>query len=519
MTRSTGRHAGQRLSPWRVSAAVIAVLAVVGAGIAVPMFANGQASAESTVKAAPRWFGGYFDVTAAPVSEMPTSASGAPSNVVLAFIVAEAEDSCVPSWGTYYGLEEAATALDLDRRVARMRQKDAEVAVSFGGALNTELAGACRTVDDLADAYEAVIDRYDIEMIDLDVEGENLADTVAGVRRAEAVAQLQEKRRKKGEDLIVWLTLPVATHGLTDAGLASVDQMLTAGVELGGVNVMTMDYGIDLEGASMADAAISALKATHTQLSALYRRHEISLPRAGAWSVLGATPMIGQNDVAGEVFTLDDAEELNDFAAENSLDRMSMWSVNRDRTCGANYPNTEIVSDSCSGVDQGDRTFAALLSAGFDGRPTSTPAQTQRPAPVVKDDPDTSPYPVWSKNLAYSTAVRVVWHGNVYAAKWWTRGGAEPDDPTLDGTATAWTLVGPVLRDDEPFSLPTAAPGTYPEWSATGIYVAGDRVLYKGTAFVAKWWTQGEDPSLGITDHDRSPWELVEAEAETEVIP
>ena len=511
MSRSTGRHSGKRLSPWRVSAAVAVVLAVVGASVAVPLVLNKEASAEAAVAAGPSWFGGYFDVTAAPVSEMPTLTADAPATVMLAFVVAEAADSCVPSWGTYYGLDEAATELDLDRRIARMRQEGADVAVSFGGALNTELAVACRSVDDLADAYESVIDRYDIDLIDLDVEAENLSDTVAASRRAQAVAQLQEDRRARGDDLSVWLTLPVATDGLTEAGSATVEQMLVAGVDLAGVNVMTMDYGTDLEGASMADASIDALTATHAQLTELYDRHEVDLPREGAWAVLGATPMIGQNDVASEVFTLKDAEELNAFAVANSLDRMSMWSLNRDRTCGPNYPNTSVVSDACSGVDQGDRTFAEVLSAGFDGLPAPTAKATELPAEVVADDPETSPYPIWSEDLSYSYGVRVVWHGNVYTAKWWTRGGAEPDDPTVAGDATAWSLVGPVLATDQPYALPTAAPGTYPEWSAEQVYLAGERVLYQGTPFVAAWWTQGENPSAGITDHDRSPWELIDA--------
>jgi chitinase len=504
------RHPGKRLSPWRVGAAVATLLAVTAAAITVPLVFDKQASAEAAVAAGPSWFGGYFDVTAAHVSEMPTLSADAPSTVVLAFVVAQSPDSCTPTWGTYHGLDEAAVELDLDRRIARMRQEGADVAVSFGGALNTELAVACSTVDALADAYESVIDRYDIEMIDLDVEAENLTDTVAATRRAQAVAQLQEDRRARGEDLGVWLTLPVATDGLTETGVATVEQMLLAGVELAGVNVMTMDFGTDLEGASMADAAISALTATHDQLTRLYDRHKIDLPREGAWSVLGATPMIGQNDVASEIFTLDDAAELNAFAVANSLERMSMWSLNRDRTCGPNYPNITVVSDACSGVDQGDRTFAEVLSAGFDGTPAPAPETTQPPT-VVADDPETSPYPIWSEDVSYSYGVRVVWHGNVYNAKWWTRGGAEPDDPTAAGDATAWTLVGPVLPVDRPFALPTAAPGTYPEWSAEQIYVAGDRVLYQGTPYEAKWWTQREDPSVGITDHDRSPWEPIDA--------
>lgn len=507
--KKTGRHAGKRLSPWRVTAAVAVVLGLVSAAVVVPLVMNNEAIAAPTVEAGPRWFGGYFDVTAAKVSEMPTLSEDAPDNIVLAFIVAEAADSCVPTWGTYYGLDEAGTELDLDRRIARMRQADADVAVSFGGALNTELAAACPSVKKLAAAYAEVLDRYDITTIDLDVEGANLADKVAGTRRANAVAQLQEERG----DLDVWITLPVATDGLTAVGIDAVEQMLIAGVDLAGVNVMTMDYGTDLGDHTMADAAISALDATHDQLTDLYAKYDVDLPSGGAWSVLGATPMIGQNDVDAEVFTLDDAVDVNAFAGEHGLARMSMWSLNRDRTCGPNYPNLSVVSDSCSGIDQGGASFAVLLSAGFDGRPASGSASTRTPsaAPVVTDDPETAPYPIWSADLSYSAGVRVVWHGNVYVAKYWTDGTDEPDDPRLRADETAWTLVGPVLAGDTPWSLPTAAPGTYPEWSATAVYVTGDRVLYNGTPFEAQWWTQGDDPSMGILDRDRSPWEVTDA--------
>lgn len=510
----SGRHAGKRLSPWRVSAAVVTVLALAGAAVVVPLVMNSQANAKPTAVTGPRWFGGYFDVTAAKVSEMPTLDADAPANIVLAFIVAESADSCVPSWGTFYGLDEAGVHLDLDRRVARMRQSDAEVAVSFGGALNTELASACRTVEELTSAYAEVLDRYDTATIDLDIEGANLADADAGVRRADAVAALQADRRADGGELDVWLTLPVATDGLTADGLAAVEQMLIAGVELSGVNVMTMDYGTDLGGMSMAEASISALEATHDQLTALYAANRTDLPGAGAWAVLGATPMIGQNDVESEVFTIDDAVELNAFADARALARMSMWSLNRDRTCGPNYPNLSVVSDSCSGVNQRDLSFAQVLSAGFDGRPDPTVTSTAEPTaePLVPDDPETSPYPIWSPDLSYSAGVRVVWQGNVYVSKWWTNGDVEPNDPSLSGDETPWTLVGPVLAVDKPWALPTAPPGTYPEWSPAEVYVAGDRVLYNGTPFQAQWWTQGDDPSVGIMDHDRSPWEVVELE-------
>lgn len=511
---SRGRHAGKRLSPWRVSIAIVVVLVVVAGGIAAASWML-RDNDEPTV--ATPWFGGYVDVTAAAVEELPTMGDGSTTSLLLSFIVAADSSTCEPSWGAAYDLDEASSSLDLDRRIARARQQGTEIGVSFGGAINDELALVCTSVDDLYQAYDDVVERYDLDVIDLDLENEGLTDTAALERRAAAIAQLQQDRAAAGHPLQVWLTLPVATTGLLDTGKAAVAAMLDAGVDLSGVNVMTMDFGVDLGGMTMAQASEKALTATETQLVALLEERDLNVPSDGAWSMLGATPMIGQNDVSDEVFTLDDATELNAFARAHSLKRMSMWSMNRDRTCGPNYPDVEVVSDSCSGVDQGDSTFAAILAQGFDGQlvsasATPTTVTTATPGATATDDPETSPYPVWSEDdAAYSAGVKVVWHGNVYVAKWWTQGKPEPDDPTLTADQSAWTLVGPVLDTDPPYSLPTLAPGTYPDWSAVTVYQAGDRVLYDGTAFEARWANQAVSPSAGITDHDYATWRMLDS--------
>src|SRR5690606_10615922 len=106
-----------------------------------------------------------------------------------------------------------------------------------------ELALDCVDVNQLVAAYEAVIDRYEINTIDMDLENDSLNDLEAAKRRAQALAQLQAKRRSQGKSLAVWLTLPVAPQGLTPQGTDAVAIMLAEGVDLAGVNVMTMDYG------------------------------------------------------------------------------------------------------------------------------------------------------------------------------------------------------------------------------------------------------------------------------------
>lgn len=509
--KASARHPGKRLSPARVLVGILALVLSVGAAAGVPWYLASE-RANAPAPAGPRWFGSYLDVTAVHGSAATAVDEAVDGTVLLSFIVAEDAGSCEPSWGAAYNLTDAGRELDLDRRIDRMRRDGAHVAVSFGGALNTELAVACDTVPSLTSAYRAVLDRYRISTMDLDLEASNLSDEVAGARRAEAVARLQQARERAGDPLDVWVTLPVATDGLTAEGLAAVRLLVDGGVDLAGVNVMTMDYGTDLGGRSMAETSISALTTVSDQLTRLYAERRLSMPGGDAWSMLGATPMIGQNDVRDEVFTMRDARTLNAFAQEKQLARLSMWSLNRDRTCGPNYPDLTTVSDACSGVDQGGATFAAALSDGFRGAPA---AQTAAPEPqrAVTDDPETSPYPIWSPDLGYSTGVRVVWHGYVYAARWWVLGGSEPDDPTASAEQTSWVLVGPVMPDDEPFALPTAAPGAYPLWDPAAVYRKGSRVLYDGTPYEAKWWTQGDLPSDGIVDHDRSPWQVVEPPA------
>lgn len=459
------------------------------------------------------FFAGYVDVTATPsyAFEEPTKDIG--GSAVLSFIVASKTEPCTPSWGTYYTLDEAEVGLDLDRRVARLAQDGGEVIVSFGGLLNDELATACTDPGDLKDAYEEVIDRYKLSTVDLDIEGENLKDVNAGKRRAEALATLQAERASSETPLNVWLTLPVAPSGLTADGTAAVAQFLEAGVDLAGVNVMTMDYGGSRpEGTDMLTASQNAADATHRQVQVLYQRADLEIGTQAAWRKIGLTPMIGQNDVKGEVFTLEDAEAFNRFAAERGVGRMSMWSLNRDATCSENYADPTVVSDSCSGIDQKGLSFAPILGADFEGRAATLdeePVAEEAPEALVEDDPETSPYPIWSDVGTYREDDRVVWHGNVYTAKYWTQGDL-PDDPVLQAEETPWTLLGPVLPDERPVPTLTAPAELYPAWDPKAVYERGDRILVDGRVYEAKWWSQSDSPEAAVQGSDASPWEKLD---------
>lgn len=355
-----------------IAVAIAGTLAACGqAGSQPKTSSTGSQPKTSSTKAGSvePWFAGYVDVTATPFFDFETPSTKARRNVVLSFIVSAPKGPCTPTWGTTFTLDEASVELGLDRKIARLEQQDGGIAVSFGGQLNDELATTCTDVDKLAAAYAEVIDRYHFSTIDLDVEGAKLGDHTVGQRRADAIKRLQLNRLASGKPLAVWLTLEVSPNGLTEEGQATVGEMLRAGVDLAGVNAMTMDYGSSrAAGQSMLEATTVALTATQRQLRTLYSRAGTKLSDAAAWSKLGATPMIGQNDVPGEVFGLDAAKGLNEFVLSHGIARVSMWSLNRDMTCGPNHVDVKRVSDGCSGVSQGLGEFADRLASGVAGR-------------------------------------------------------------------------------------------------------------------------------------------------------
>jgi chitinase len=495
-----------RISLARVLVALAAITAVVFGGIHL-----GQAAVAETRVPGNTAFAAYVDVTAVPIEHFEVPSGPTHNSAILAFIVADKTDPCAPSWGTYYSMPEADANIDLSRRIAQLRATGGDIRVSFGGAINSELSSVCTDATKLAAAYASVVDYYKLTSIDLDLEGPALGSAATSARRAAAIKSLQVSAAKAGTPLRVWLTLPSSTQGLTDQGFAEVQTMLDAGVDLAGVNAMTMDFGPSKDdSASMASTVQTAAEQVHRQLGVAYDASSRSLDPTALWNKVGITPMIGQNDTPNEQFTITDATKVNAFALAHGVGMLSMWSLNRDSSCTLPTPViTTVVQDDCSGVDQGGASFQAVLSAGtkdsqFAAPKTPSPAASV--ARILPDDPAKSPFPIWDADCDFPAGTRIVWHHNVYKAKWWNHGTA-PDSPVVHEEDSPWRLIGPVLPGDHPAPLPTVPAGTYPTWSATAIYNNGARVQIDNIPYQAKWWTQGDKP--GTAFGGASPWTMV----------
>jgi len=492
-----GRAPRRTLSLARV---LVAVLVLTGAGY------GGYQSVKTRLltpveAASEAWFAPYVDVTLTPTFQFQSTADDPAQQSVLGFVVAAGSADCTPSWGAAYSLSAANTELAVGARIAQMQQEGEQAIVSFGGQANTSLDVACTSATALASAYQSVVSTYHLTTIDLDIEGAALDNAAATERRAQAIAALERSDPK----LKVWLTLPVEPSGLQDNALAVISSMLRDHVSVAGVNVMTMDFSTPpAAGSTMAASAEDAMNATHGQLGSLYPQYGIRLSSQQIWQRLGATVMIGQNDIQNENFTTADARTLTSFASTNHLGRISMWSINRDSQCGSSFPETGVLSNTCSGTAQSSLQFAQTFGQLQGSAVVPSGAGSVQPA-VADTDPADAPYPLWSAAADYPLGYKVVENGQIYQAKWYNSG----DDPAAqvqDAWQTPWELVGPVLPGDHAAALTKLPAGTYPAWSLSTQYEAGQKVLYDGLPYQAKWVNQGVSPATQSTDPSASPW-------------
>ncbi|MFF7437092.1 cellulose binding domain-containing protein [Streptomyces sp. NPDC008122] len=291
-------------------------------------------------------FAPYVDTSLYPAYDLLATADATGvKEFNLAFITSGG--ACAPLWGGVTDLANDKVAA----QIGALRAKGGDVRVSFGGAAGHELALNCSTSSALAAAYGKVVDQYGLTKVDFDIEGAALPDTAANTRRSQAIAQLQ----KSHPGLDVSFTLPVMPEGLTQPGVDLLADAKRNGVRVDAVNIMAMDYG-PAYSADMGTYAVQAATATQAQVKGV-----LGLSDAAAWKAVAVTPMIGVNDVASEVFKVEDATQLVDFAKSKGLGRLSMWSSARDKQCASGA--VAYADPTCSSILQQPLAFTKAFGA------------------------------------------------------------------------------------------------------------------------------------------------------------
>jgi len=399
----------------------------------------------------------------------------------LAFVTADTD--CKPAWGGVIALEENHYSDEIDI----IREKGGDVIISFGGANGTELAMCHNDAGALQAAYQSVIDKYQVNWVDFDIEGWAVADRPSIDLRNKAIKGLQAAN----PDLTVAYCLPVLPSGLTQNGLYVLENARDNGVRIDVVNVMAMDYGDwaapDPE-ENMGQYAIDAAVNTYQQTLNL-----------GLAPLIGITPMIGQNDVASERFYLSDADELLSWAASTQwVGMLSMWSITRDN---GGCPYNPWADATCSGLDQTTFAFTDIFKAFNGGSIGNLPPQTTIVSPLDGETFEPGETVILSADAsdADGTVVQVeflidgVSLGAIADAPYtllWT----DVPEGVYVITAVATDDQGATGRRSPKVEITVGSSASVSTWDPSEVYWGGDEVCHNGKAWRAKWWTRGEEP-------------------------
>jgi hypothetical protein len=283
----------------------------------------------------------YIDITASTPTLAQIEQATGQKTFTLAFLLGSSA-GCVPEWGGTIPLTDSRIIGEINA----LRAVGGDVAVSFGGEEGPYLETTCSGESQLEAAYQQVISTLQVSHIDFDIEAATDTSEVN-----QAIAQVQAAN----PGLVVSYTLEVqaATYGLTPAlGVQVLQNAVSEGVKVGIVNPMTMDFAPN---GDWGQSVIEAAESTEAQMATIWPNDST----AQLYSMLGVTPMIGDNDT-GPVFTIADAQELVSWAESENIGRLAFWSEGRDN---GGCPSGG-VSPTCSGLSQSQFQFTSIF-AGF----------------------------------------------------------------------------------------------------------------------------------------------------------
>jgi hypothetical protein len=296
---------------------------------------TGTVGSGSVGKVAP-----YVDMSNNQEPLLDEAAQAGLKTYTAAFVIAA---GCEPIWGDTLPVTDDP---NMDQEIATAKADGATPIVSFGGEGGSELAMVCTTESSLQAAYQSVITHLGVTHIDFDIEGATLDYTADNNLRFEAIAALEAA----DPNLVVSVTLPVLPTGLAPDGVAFLALAKQDNARIDLVNVMAMDYGSSFTG-DMGQEAVEAAESTLTQVKADWP--------GDTYANIGVTPMIGQNDTSGEIFTEADAQTVVSWADTEHLGRLGFWSVDRDQPCTGSVSGLP----SCSEISQNALDFTRIFDS------------------------------------------------------------------------------------------------------------------------------------------------------------
>ncbi|AJE87106.1 Chitinase [Streptomyces albus] len=315
--------------------AALAGLAQAPAAGAAPAAPQAGAAAAPSMAVAPYLYNGWGSP---PDPKTVMDATGV-KWFTLAFVLSNG--TCDPQWD---GSRPLSGGVD-QGTIESVRAAGGDVIPSFGGWSGNKLESSCSSAEELAGAYQKVIDAYGLKAIDIDIEAEAYDSPEVQQRTVDALKAVKEAN----PGLKVFMTFGTGQDG-PDTSL--INRAAEAGLTVDSWTIMPFNF--DGNGQNMGELSVRAAEGLKTAVKDAYGYSDDE-----AYRSTGISSMNGVTDV-GETITPDDFRTLLGYAQEHNLARLTFWSVNRDRPCEGGG------ADSCSEVPQEPWEFTKVL-AGYEG--------------------------------------------------------------------------------------------------------------------------------------------------------
>ncbi|GGO52838.1 hypothetical protein GCM10012287_38070 [Streptomyces daqingensis] len=258
----------------------------------------------------------------------------------LAFVLSQG--TCTPRWDGYRPLTGGVD----ERTVKAVRKAGGDVMPSFGGGLGKKLEQSCADAEALAGAYQKVIDAYGLKAVDVDIEAGAYRSETAQRKMLGALSIVQQAN----PGLVVYVTLPSYRSG-PDRSL--IDRAAAMKVEPDAWSIMPFSFVPSAKGEDMGLISTRAVDGLKDRLRSAYGYTEKE-----AYAHSGVSSMNGITG-EGETITAEHFRTIASHARKHGLGRLTFWSVNRDRPCGARpYP----AEDACSGMIQEPWQYTRVLA-------------------------------------------------------------------------------------------------------------------------------------------------------------
>lgn len=226
---------------------------------------------------------------------------------------------------------------------------------NIGYIISTGGAGGAFMCDSV-EGMKGFIDRYSgPNFVGLDLDIEVYPYNQQNIRQLMQVTSAVQK--ENGMRVSITVGSEGAGSGvLHTLGDIAVREAIDAGLDFS-VNLMVMNFSsgkCQMGSGGQCDMAASSIYAAE-QVS---REYNIPLSR------IELTPMIGTNDVTTQFTSLDDMQRITNYAINNGLAGVHMWSFDRDRPCGyvSQWADATCSGNEAVGVQGYNKSVLELLN-------------------------------------------------------------------------------------------------------------------------------------------------------------